>query len=150
MGKSLKILFFMYILTKISFAQIIDPGIYCHRGGNGKFHLDMANQVLEVENLFSDRKRKRLFESESPGDHSLLNLEGSSVSFTPIMTENGYMNVKAFDMNSGTFINMNIKQIEKLLEEQKSKVSGEVTIFSFDNPAEMFEEYKTPIRCELE
>lgn len=150
MGKSLKILFFMYILTKLSFAQVIQPGIYCHRGGNGKFTLNLNDQTLAVSSLFSDRQRKRMFESENVSDHHMLELEGSELIFTPIMTQNGYMNIKAQDDNSQTFINMNIKEIEKLLSQEKSKVSGDITIYSFDlDPEVMFQEYKTRIRCEL-
>lgn len=151
MGKSLKILFFMYILIKISFAQIVDPGIFCHRGGNGKFVLDMGNQILEVQSLFSARKRSRMFDSEKQGDHQLLSLEGSSIEFTPVMTTQGYMNVKAFDMNSRTFINIDIKNINELLSEEKRRVDGDVTIFSFDlDPDSLLREYNSSITCELD
>ena len=151
MGKSIKILVFMYLLTKVSFAQIVDPGIFCHRGGNGKFSIDLSNQLLEVENLFSNRKRSRLFESEKESDHQLLNLEGSTLNFTKVMTEQGYLNVRAYDSETKTFVNMNIKQIDSLLNEERSRVGGDVTIFSYDlNPENMFQEYKSSIRCELD
>tara|TARA_B100001971_G_scaffold91031_1_gene83952 strand:- start:22257 stop:22718 length:462 start_codon:yes stop_codon:yes gene_type:complete len=152
MGKSLKILLFMYILTRLSFAQdIINPGIYCHRGGNGKFTLNLNTQVLGVNSLYSERERRKMFDSEKESDHNMLGLEGSYLQFIPTETTNGYLNVKAHDPRTKTLINMNIKDIEQLISGERSKVNGDVTIFSFDiDPNSMFQEYRTSVRCELE
>ena len=67
------------------------------------------------------------------------------------MTTQGYMNVKAFDMNSRTFINIDIKNINELLSEEKRRVDGDVTIFSFDlDPDSLLREYNSSITCELD
>ena len=156
MGKSIKILIFMSILTKLSFAQVVPSltgtnGIFCHRGGNGKFSLDMSRRIINIESLFSKRKRQKMFESEQVKDQQMLDLEGASLEFETILASNGYVNIKAHDSYSRTFINMNIENIEKLLNEEKSRVSGEITVFTLDDETRsMFLEYSSPVRCELD
>lgn len=142
------ILMLITLLLSSFQATAAPAGIYCHRGGNGKFFVDLQNDSIEVQSLFSDRKRETLVKKQN--SVALLRLEGAYLSMDQLYGPNGYLNIKAHDYYSKTFINLNIEDINELLSEKSSRVKAQVTIFTFkDSIDELVKEFTTSLKCEL-
>jgi hypothetical protein len=142
-------MFMLITLLLSSFQASAAPGgIYCHRGGNGKFYVDLQNDSIEVESLFSDRRRESLAKKQN--SMALLKLEGAYLAMDKLYGSNGYINIKARDYYSRTMINLNIENIDDLLNEKTSRVNAKVTIFRFtDNIDELIREFTASLKCEL-
>lgn len=141
------ILMLITLLLSSSQATAAPAGIYCHRGGNGKFFIDLQNDSIEVQSLFSDRRRELLVKKQNS---ALIRLEGAYLAMDKLYGPNGYLNIKAYDYYSKTFINLNIKDINELLSEKSSRVKAQVTIFTFkDSIEELVKEFTTSLKCEL-
>jgi len=150
MENSIKLLILFILILPSAHAQLVPTGdIFCHRGGNGKFGISFLNDSIEIINLFNDRKRNKMMKSNDRA-LKLFELEGVVLPFQRLMGSNGYMNIKAYDSQTKTFLNLNIENLKELIHGIQKKVEGAITIFSTNlDPSQMIQEYRSPLRCEL-